>query len=158
MQGNEKVKNHRILNFIVKLFSIIAIITSVFAIYEIFLLSSIEDLIRYIVIGLFVIIDIVIIFKFKGKKKKKKTYLFFLILFSIICACIGLVISYFYGQIDSINKDKVTYTSDLLVMNYNKANKIEDVSDMKIGILKDKKSPEGYIIPKEVIKKYKLED
>ncbi len=155
MQGNG---NKKILKFIIKLFSIIALGASIFAIYEIFLLSSIEDLIRYIVIGVLILIDIVIIFKFRSKKRPKGTYLSFLILLSIICVGIGLVISYFYGQIDNLNKDKITYTSDMLVMSWSKANKIEDVQNMKIGILKDKKSPEGYIIPKEIIKENNLED
>ena len=155
MQSNG---NKRVLKFIIKLFSIIAIVASIFAIYELYLLSSIEDLIRYIIMGVLVLIDIVIIFKFKSKKRQKVTYLLFLMLISLICIGIGLAISYFYGQVNNLNKDKVTYTSSMLVMNYSKANKIEDVKDMKIGILKDKKSPEGYIIPKEIIKKYNLED
>ena len=154
----EKPKNKRLLSFIIKIFSIIALVASVFAIYEVFLLSSIEDLIRYIFIGVLILIDIVIIFKFKSKKRPKGTYLSFLLIFSIICVCIGLVISYFYGQIDNLNKDKITYTSDMLVMSWSKANKIKDIKSMKIGILKDKKSPEGYIIPKEIIKENKLED
>ena len=155
MQSNG---NKKLLKFIIKVFSIIALVASVFAIYEIHLLSSIEDLIRYIVMGVLVLIDIVIIFKFKSKKRQKGTYLSFLIIFSIICACIGLAISYFYSRIDNLNKDKIIYTSDMLVMNYSKANKISDVKNMKIGILKDKKSPEGYIIPKEIIKENNLED
>ena len=155
---NEKVKSRKLLSFIIKLFSIIALGASIFAIYEIFLLSSIEDLIRYIVIGVLILIDIVIIFKFKSKKRPKVIYLFFLLILSIICIGIGLAISYLYGQVDNLNKDKITYTSNMLVMSWSKANKIEDIKDMKIGILKDKKSPEGYIIPKEIIKKYNLED
>ena len=155
---NEKVKSRKLLSFIIKLFSIIAIGASIFAIYEIFLLSSIEDLIRYIVIGVLILIDIVIIFKFKSKKRPKVIYLFFLLILSIICIGMGLAISYLYGQVDNLNKDKITYTSNMLVMSWSKANKIEDIKDMKIGILKDKKSPEGYIIPKEIIKKYNLED
>ncbi len=155
---NEKVKSRKLLSFIIKLFSIIALGASIFAIYEIFLLSSIEDLIRYIVIGVLILIDIVIIFKFKSKKRPKVIYLFFLLILSIICIGIGLAISYLYGQVDNLNKDKITYTSNMLVMSWSKANKIEDIKDMKIGILKDKKSPEGYIIPKEIIKKYNLEE
>ena len=158
MQSNEKVKSHKFLNFMLKLFSIIAIAVSIFAIYEIYLLDSIENLIRYIVMGILGLIDIVILIKLKGKRKKKKTYLSFLIIYSLICAIVGIVISYFYGQISSINKEQITYTSDLLVMNSNKANSIDDINDMKIGILKDKKSPEGYIIPREIIKEKKLED
>ena len=155
---NEKSKGRKLLSFIIKIFSIIALGASIYAIYEIFLLSSIENLIRYIVIGVLVLLDIFILFKFKSKKRPKGSYLFFLFILSIICIGIGLTISYFYGQIDNLNKDKVTYTSDLLVMNYSKANKIKDVKNMKIGILNDKKSPEGYIIPKEIIKENNLED
>ncbi|MBR5370460.1 MAG: LCP family protein [Bacilli bacterium] len=155
MQGTG---NRKILSFIIKLFSIIALGASVYAIYEIYLLSSIENLIRYIVMGVIILFDILIIFKFRSKKKPKVSYLFFLFILSIICVGIGLTISYFYGQIDNLNKDKITYTSNMLVMSWSKANKIEDVKDMRIGILKDKKSPEGYIIPKEIIKKYDLED
>ena len=158
MHSNEKVKSNKFVSFMVKVFSILALCTSIFAIYEIYLLSSIEDLIRYIVMGLFILFDIIIIIKFGSKKRKKKTYLSFLIIYFLICGIIGLVISYFYGQISNINKSKVTYTSDMLVMSSNKAQDINDVSDMKIGILSDKKSPEGYIIPKEIIKEYKLED
>ena len=158
MQNSEKPKSRKLLGIIIKLFSIVALAASIFAIYEIYLLSSIEDLIRYIVMGVLILLDIVIIFKFRSKKKPKKIYLLFLIIFSLICGGIGVVISYFYGQIDNINKEKITYTSDLIVMSYSKPSKIEDISDMKIGILKDKKSPEGYIIPKEIIKQYKLED
>ena len=158
MQNNEKVKSNKLVSFMVKVFSILAIAASAFAIYEIYLLSSIEDLIRYIVMGLFALLDIIIIIKFGSKKRKKKTYLSFLIIYFLICGIIGLVISYFYGQISSINKSKVTYTSDMIVMSYNKAKSIDDISDMKIGILKDKKSPEGYIIPREIINENNLED
>lgn len=158
MHSNEKVKSRKLLSFIIKIFSIIALGASIFAIYEIFLLSSIENLIRYIVIGILVLIDIVILFKFRGKKKPKGTYLAFLFFFSLICICVGLVISYFYGQIDNLNKNKITYTSDLIVMSNNKIDKVRDIENIKIGILSDKKSPEGYIIPKEIIKDNNLED
>ena len=155
MQNNG---NKKLLSFIIKIFSIIALGATAFAIYEILLLSSIEDLIRYIVIGILILIDIVIIIKFKSKKKPKGTYLTFLFFLSLICVGVGLVISYFYGQIDNLNKDKITYTSDMLVMSWSNAKSIKDIKDMKIGILKDKKSPEGYIIPKEIIKENNLED
>ena len=158
MQSNERVKSRKLLSLIIKIFSIIALGASIFAIYEIFLLSSIENLIRYIVIGILILIDIVILFKFKSKKRPKGTYLTFLFFFSLICIGVGIVISYFYGQIDNLNKNKITYTSDLIVMSSNKVKKVEDINNMKIGILSDKKSPEGYIIPKEIIKENNLED
>ena len=98
MQSNERVKSRKLLSLIIKIFSIIALGASIFAIYEIFLLSSIENLIRYIVIGILILIDIVILFKFKSKKRPKGTYLTFLFFFSLICIGVGMVISYFYGQ------------------------------------------------------------
>ncbi len=150
--------NKKFLSFIIKLFSIIALGASIFAIYEIFLLSSIENLVRYIVIGILILIDILIIIKFRNKKRPKVVYLMFLFIFSLVCAGIGIVISYFYGQIDNLNKNKITYTSDLIVMSSNKIDKVKDIQNIKIGILSDKKSPEGYIIPKEIIKDNNLED
>ena len=157
MQNGEK----KLLNLFIYIFSIISIGASIFAIYEVLLLSSIENLLRYIFIGILILIDVVILIKFKNKtngKKRKKFYFSFLVIYSLITLLIGLVIAYFYGQIDNLNKEKITYTSDLIVMSYNKANDIDDIDDMTIGILSDKKSPEGYIIPKEIIKKYKIED
>jgi len=158
----EKTKDNKVMKFFIALFSIIALACSGFAIYEIFLLSNIENLIRYIVIAVLGLTDLLIILKLFGKKKKKKkrnkTYLTFLIFYSLITFAVGAVIFYIYGQLSSINKESVTYTSDLIVMSGNKANNIKDVKDMKIGILKDTKSPEGYIIPKEIIKEHNLED
>ena len=144
---------------------IIALVASLFAIYEIYLLSSIENLIRYIVIAIMGIIDLFLCLKVinhlgkrSKKKQKRKLLIFFMFLYSIICASIGGVIFYLYGQIDNLNKEKITYSSNLLVMSSNQVNKIEDINDMTIGILADKKSPEGYIIPQEIIKEYKLQD
>ncbi len=157
-------RNYGALNGILTFFLIIAICSSFFAFYEIFLLDSIEDLIRYIVMGIIGATDIFCILKMiryhkrKYRKYHRGFFLFFLIVYSILCLFVGGVISYIYGKIDGLNKEVITYTSDLLVMSHNPANTIEDVSDMKIAILSDKKSPEGYIIPKEIIKEYTLED
>ena len=153
------------IRIVLLIFFIIAILTSGFAIYEIFLLSSIETLLRYIIIGILILIDVILFFKVRGasKKRKKKRskrigLISFMLLYSLICFAVGLVIAYIYGQLDSINKEFVTYTSDLVVMNSNSANKVNDVKDYTIGILSDKKSPEGYIIPQEMIKENNLDD
>jgi len=160
-------KTSKIFNIFLTLFLLIALVGSGFLIYELLLLSSIETLIRYIVVGVLVFIDFCFLLKYrrivKGKVKKKKKsknrlFVFFLILYAIICYGLGGVIFYVYQKIDGLNKDSVTYTSSLLVMSSNQATKIDDVSNMKIGILKDSKSPEGYIIPQEIIKENHLND
>ena len=162
----EKAKAKRVVSILIFLFQMIAIFSSVFAIYEIFLLDSIENLIRYIIIGVLVVIDLLILLKTmkylgrrkKNKKQRKGLFLVLVLLYSIICVSVGAVIHYLYSKIDNINKDLITYTSDLLVMSTNPANSIEDIKNMTIGMLSDQNNPEGYIIPKEIIAEYKLQD
>lgn len=168
MSKKSKKGKSSLFNKFMIFFVIIAVASSIFSIYEILLLSSIETLIRYIVIGVLVLFDLIIIFKChrirkfddtkKKKKPKKKLFMFLIILYTIICLLIGGTIFYVYGKINGLNKTFVTYTSDLLVMSTNQANDISDVKDMKIGILKDDTNPEGAIIPKEIIKENNLND
>ncbi len=168
MSKKSKKRKSSLFNKFMIFFVIIAVASSIFSIYEILLLSSIETLIRYIVIGVLVLLDLIIIFKCHGirkfdetkkkKKPKKKLFMFLIILYTIICLLVGGAIFYVYGKINGLNKTFVTYTSDLLVMSTNQANDISDVKDMKIGILKDDTNPEGAIIPKEIIKENNLND
>ena len=161
-----KQKSNKVIHFFLILFTIIALAVSLFAIYEIYLLDSIENLIRYIAISIIGLCDLFILLKIrkylkkknKNKKYKRGLFLVFLIIYIMICTTIGGVIFYLYGQLDNLNKDKVTYTSDLIVMTTNPVSSIDQVKNMTIGMLSDKKSPDGYIIPQEIIKEYKLHD
>ena len=65
---------------------------------------------------------------------------------------------YAYGTLSSINRDYVTYSSSLIVKSDSEIQDVEDLSDNKIGILSDKSSPEGNIIPNEVIDENNLKD
>lgn len=155
-------KESKIINTFIFLFLAISLALSGFAIFELCLLSSIENLLRYMAIAVLGCFDLFFILKFMGlgkkKKKRKGLLLFFLIIYSIICFLIGGVIHYVYGQVSSINKVTVVYTSDLLVMNNSSAKDIKDIKNMKIAILSDKKSPDGYIIPQMIIEENKLQD
>lgn len=153
-------KKSRIVIFIL---TVISLILSVFAIYEVFLLNSIEDMARYIFIAFLILIDLIIIFRTKRiwKRKNKKNskhigYIFFLIIYGLICGVLGAAIFYVYGTLSGINKVYVTYTSDLVTMTSNKAKDISDIKGYTIGRLNDKTSPDGYIIPQEIIKEKKL--
>lgn len=144
---------------------ILTLISSIFAIYHIFLLSSIEDLIRYIIIGIFIFIDFILFIKTKKiwKKKTKKesrhvVMILFMIFYLLINLVIGVVIFYLYGTVSGINKKWVTYSSSLVVLKDNTASKVSDLEDATIGMLDDKESPEGYIIPEEVIKENQLKE
>lgn len=168
MTKEKGTKKRPILKIIILILSIIALLSSAFAIYEIFTLATVEDLIRYIVMGVLVLLDLLIIFKTKGilgkrpknKHSKRIGYIIFMVLYSIICTMIGLVLFYLFGKLDNMNKNQVTYSSSLVVMASTQIDKIGDVKDLKIGVLdkNNKNSPDGYIIPQEIIKKYKLYD
>ena len=146
---------------------VLAIAASGYLIYVLSLLANVETLIRFIVIGLLVFIDLIMIWKLwlikKPKKKKKKVkrhigFAIFSVIYIIACFSIGFVVNYLYSKLDNINKDLVTYSSSLLTMADNPAKKITDIKDYEVGILKDKENPEGYIIPQEIVDKYKLND
>ena len=162
------IRKKTILKITILILSIISLLSSGFAIYEIFMLGSIENTIRYIVIGILILLDVLIIFKTKGilKKRPKKKhskrigYIIFMVLYTLICLAVALVIFYVYGKLSNMNKSQITYSSSLVVMAKNEANEISDIKDYKIGILdkNNKKSPDGYIIPQEMVEKYKLYD
>ena len=113
-KNEDKPKSSKIVSILMTFFFIIAILTSLFAVYEIYLLESIENMIRYIVMGVIGIIDLILLIRFLKVKKRRRKGLFlsFLFLYSIICIGIGGVIFYLYGQIDHLNKEKITYTSE----------------------------------------------
>lgn len=168
MTKEKETKSKPILKIVITVLSVIALLSSAFAIYELLMLVSIEDMLRYIVIGILIILDLLIILKTKGiwkkrpKKKRSKRigYIIFMVLYSIICMAIGLVIFYVYGKLGNMNKDKVIYSSSVVVMANKEVAKISDLKDFKIGVLdkNNKKSPDGYIIPQEIIKDNKLYD
>ena len=155
----------KILNKFLILFLIIALITSGIAIYGIFLFGGIESLIRYIVMGLIALYDLRLILKVrkivKGKTKKKPhkvLWLIWLILYAVICFAVGYALNFVYTRLSNVNKSDVTYTSYLVVLASNPTNDIKDAKNLTIGLLNDEKNPDGYIIPQEMIKKYKLQD
>ena len=165
---NEEIERKSKVRFIGLVFFIISLLTSGFLIYEIYLLSGIEDLIRYIAMGFLIFMDVVLYFKTKHlfeyriRKKNRKgkaksvVLITFMVFYSIICFLVGGTIFYVYGRVSSMNKGYVTYSSSLITKSDNGIDSIEDVDGFTIGMLDDKNSPEGYIIPKEIIKKYNL--
>lgn len=166
-QGKKKRKKSSVVALI---FFILSLISSGFLLYNIFKLSGVEDVIRYIAMGSLLLIDFILLIKMRlvwkdrpRKRKKKKPskrigFISFLIIYSIICFLTGYVISYFYETINNINKKYVTYSSSLVVLKDNEVAAVKDIQNYKIGILKDKTSPEGYIIPQEIIKEENLKE
>ena len=164
MAKKEK-KKKSFLNDLLGIFLLTSIILSGILIYGIYLYDGIETIIRYIIMGLLGLNDIRLIIKFnkiiKGKTKKKpkkKLFLFGLILYSAICGFLAYELINVYGKISNVNKTDVTYTSYLIVKKDSPVKGIGDVTDLELGILSDKKSPDGYIVPQLIIKEHKLQD
>ena len=144
------------------IFGLFVILVNIYTIYNILLLGPVEEVIQYTIIGVCIVIDILFLFRIKAKRKhkEKKVRLLttFLVLYLIINIFISAVILYLYGNISNINKTFVTYSSSLVTMSSNEVENIEDLENSTIGILSNENSPDGYIIPKEVIDQYQLED
>ena len=168
MSKDREKKRRPILKIVLLILTTISLISSAFAIYEILSLQSIENLIRYIVVGVLVLIDLIIILKTKSickkspknKHSKRLGYIIFMVIYTLICAFVGIVIFYLYGKLSNMNKSQILYSSSVVVMANTEAQKINDIVDYKIGVLdkNNKKSPDGYIIPQEIIKDNKLYD
>ena len=155
-ETREKKKSIKSMNVTMVLFWL----ASLFLIYNIFLLGPIEPLIRYIIIGVIILFNIL---KFKKKKriinksKKIKRFNIFNILFSIIFVLMGMFIYNIYDTVSAFTSNIDYYSTSLVVKKDSSLEKIDDFNDTKIGLINDKKSYEGYIIPNEVIDKFDLE-
>ena len=152
--------------YAVLVLTILSFITTVASIYDLCMLYNIDSFHKYVnvAIGVLVFIILILIIKTKKRfsKKSKKVYknkllITFQVFYFLVTLVFAAVVSYVYIYLGSFNKEVITYSSSLVVMKNSEADDIKDVKNMNIAILNDKKSPEGYIIPKEVIKKYKLD-
>lgn len=166
----EQFKVKKSVKIVLVIFLILALISSGVSIFDLYLLRSLESFQKYIYVAIFILVFLDALFFIKvgkrfGKKVKKrkrplksKALITFLILYFLITALFAGIVTYAYLFLGSFNKDTVTYSSSLVVMSENEATDIKDIKNYNIGILKDKQSAEGYIIPQEVIKEKKLED
>lgn len=146
-----------------KLIVLFVILSSIYLIYNIFLLGPIEPLIRYILIGIIIVSDIIMFKKaFKKKKKGPKNnsvlfavFMLFLIIINII---LGSSISFVYNKFSNMTSNKTVYSSSLVSLKNTDIKSVSSISNKNICIISDKTSNEGYIIPQEMISKNKLKD
>ena len=155
---------------LLRLLSFIALLIGALTVYKIWQFRSMGGSISkyiYLVIFLIIIFYLLILFcvsrKLKKQKKQdknlKKKSLYTVLVIYIILGIIAILVSrYVYNYAGSFNKEYLEYSSSLITLKEKKCKKISDVNDYTIGILSNKNSEDGYIIPKKMIKKYKLED
>lgn len=151
-ETKKKFKLNRVL-------SLITTLTSIYFIYNILLLGPIEKIIRYILITIIIILDIIyIICSFKIKRKAPNIILAIIMIIAIgLNVFIGFNINKIYSSISNVNKDYITYSSSLITLKSSTIKDIDDVKNKKIGIINDKESIDGYVLAKEIISDKKLD-
>ena len=168
MKDNDKVKDKEpkkkkktlIIDII---FVLLTVLSSAFLIYSLTLLGSIEIVLRYIVMGIIALFDLILIINLFRKKKKKKQLKkaikrFFLSLLIILYTLGGYTLYRVISSIDNMNKDFVTTTSSLVTLKDNKIDDVTKIKNAKIAIGNDKNDSESYQLPLEIINEYDLAD
>lgn len=155
------MKKFKALNIISIILSLILIFSVGFTIYTLYLLSGIETFYRIMLIIILILFLILFLYSLfdsvKFLKKKKFTiYSILTIIMSIICIAISFVIYKVYSKLDNFNTEDVKYHTSLISLT--EKGKINDIKDIKIGMIDDEEDIEGYILPNEVINEYKLDE
>jgi LCP family protein required for cell wall assembly len=163
MKDEKKKNKRRIIRIISTLFMSIFGIGCSYLIYNILLLSGIEDIIRYIAVGFIVLLFIAFLFNMMRlyKKRKMKALLVWGLIITLIGIIFGLggfYIQKAYSSINNMNKATSTYSTSLVVLSNSGIDNISDLKNKKIGISSDKDSVEGYIISYEIIKEKKISE
>ena len=152
VKKRKKKKSLKINNLLI----LLCFISSFYLGYRIFQLGPIEPLLRFIIIIIIILINLFFFYK-KGKIKKKKLAILMMIIFICFNVGIAFLIGKVYGAIDSINKSKIVYSSSLVTLASSNINDIDDVTELKIGLLDDSLSIDNYIIANEIIEEHKLD-
>ncbi len=154
----KKKKEKIIIDFF---FVLLTILSSAYFIYSLLLLGPIEKIIRYVIIALVALFDLVLFINlFKKKKKrriKKSIKRFFLLCLVIIYLLLAYNINSITSILSSTNKKYVTTSASLVTLKTNEINDVKDVKNAKIAIGNDKEDTESYVIPKEIVDEYGLD-
>ena len=161
MKKSKKGKSKSILSLITLL---LITICSGYLIYLIYLLKDIETLLRICGIGILVLLVIIFFFIRKKilKKGKKVSFTILMIFMLIYLGILGFITYNFnniYGKISNVTTSGYTvYSSSIVTLTNNQAETIDDIGNAEIGRINDEDNMEGYVIPKEIIDKNKLEN
>ena len=122
------------------------------------LLNNVETALRIIIICVLGIILFIygffnLIFLLTKKHKTVIVTSFIVMLLSCGCVIGSLAINKVYNVLNSISKENVLYTTNLIVKN---DTKFSNSKDFKVGMLNDESNVEGNILPYELIDEKKL--
>ena len=150
-------KKNKFIGIISSVFVGMFLCVTAYFIWNILKLKGIENILRYIGIGILAIICILVVrlnFSLRLQPKKYKFIVLILVLLAFGTAeyFTSTFISKVISTFDSMNKNTVTYTSKLIALKEGKTTK-KNVSKKKVGIISDEDDTEGYILAQKIIKK-----
>ncbi|MBQ3021292.1 MAG: LCP family protein [Bacilli bacterium] len=139
--------------------SILFLFSIIFISQGVLLLKNIETVLRIIFliliyIGYFIYLFISILLLFSKKNKSFIINSIFITLISTIFIIISIYLNKTYNIIDNMNKDKVTYSSSLVIM---KDSEFKNSNDFVVGMINDEADVEGNILANKLIEKKKLD-
>ena len=156
-------KEKKVGTIIINVLIILCFITFLFIGFSVYLISNIETEIRYLAIATLLFINIVL-FLFTRKTIKNKKVIGYIVM-SVICFILvgvqavgGYYIFKTYSSINSINKNNLVYSTGVVVLTDSKVDDLDDLKDMKIGMIEDASSISNYVLGKAIIDEKKLED
>ncbi len=157
-----RTKNNKIL-LILPLLLTAYTLSSISIIYSILKINNVENFLRYI-ICLFVFFLLVYIyilslkFMIKGKQFGVLFFSFLLLFLFTAHSFTSATINRVYNSINRISRNTITYSTSLVALKQSGIKELEDVKNLKIGIIDDENSIDGYIISNEIIEKNNLDN
>ena len=155
--NEKKSKYNKAIKVISILFIIVQLLATFTLLYSLYIIKGIETELRYLFMILVLIINIIsIILTTKSLKKEKKSKFFIFVIVSSIFIFAQAIGSYYilktYSTLNSMNKNEITYTTAFVALKDSKLKDINSINNVKIGIVSDETSIEGFIIGKEIVK------
>ena len=160
--NEKKSKYNKGIKVISILFIIVQLLATFTLLYSLYIIKGIETELRYLFMILVLIINIIsIILTTKSLKKEKKSKFFIFVIVSSIFIFAQAIGSYYilktYSTLSSMNKNEITYTTAFVALKDSKLKDINSINNVKIGIVSDETSIEGFVIGKEIVKENNLE-
>lgn len=150
-------KKNKIIGIISSVFVGMFLCVTAYFIWNILKLKGIENILRYIGIGILAIICILVVrlnfsLRLQPKKYKFIIFILLLIIFGTGEYFASSLISKVLSTFDNMNKNTVTYTSKLIALKDGNTTK-KNIKNKKIGIISDEEDIEGYVLAQKIIKK-----
>lgn len=147
--------------FLITLFLALFIAINIYFILTLNRLHGIENFIRYSVITISIILVIIMLLAYFNVIKKHYIrryviYILIIIIISTLQSFVGYNINKGLNALDNLNKEFITYSTSLIGLKDINIDTINQVNNLKIGIINDKNNIEGYVIGKEIIDEYNL--